>query len=265
MPKGSQPKLKVFLGMPFYGGINGHTVGSLVMTSALGFVRDVWIKPDLEQCTLVHRGRNCIIKRFVQSDFDYLLFVDSDMVWPAEVLWHLLAHKLDIVGGMYFRRVRPHHPVFAKHLNLTKDDAFEESAPPGPGLHEVAGVGMGFTLLSRRVCEKMCEKYPMPFQYMEVRGGEGELSEDYTFCHRAATEFGFKVHLDADLGAHLQHIGTAAFDAEDWMAYKRHESQRLISEEAQKLVRVATPEDVKKWSDHVGGGGNGKNRLRIVP
>lgn len=258
-----KPKLRVLLGLPCYGGFAPHVVGSICGTQALGFVRDVWVKPYIEENTLVHRARNLILNRFLaEENFDYLLFADSDMVWPPKALWQLLAHKKDLVGGLYFQRVKPHRPVYAKKLSLTKEDPLVKSDLPGPGLHEVEGLGMGFTLISKKLAKAIAEKYRLPFQYMSVRDGESELSEDYTFCVRAK-EVGFQPFLDADLGVYMQHGGSAYFGAEDYMAYRRAMTEDMISEEALK-VKIHTPQELRQLDCIGPQNGNGRGRLHLA-
>ena len=65
-----------------------------------------------------HMARNEIINKFLKTDMDYLLFIDSDMIWEPdslEMAYDLIRNShVDIVTGIYYTKNEPHLPVIKK-------------------------------------------------------------------------------------------------------------------------------------------------------
>ncbi len=154
--------------------------------------------------SMLHAQRNEIAEN-VRGE--WLLFLDDDMVFPPDLLRRLLAHDKDIVGALAFRRVEPFLPCIARwdessqSMVTIRDLAFGE-------LMEVDGIGMGCTLIRKRVFEAI------PRPYFSFRGS---LSEDFSFC-RAAAEHGFKIHCDA--GLTVGHVSSVIVDASYYLTFQ---------------------------------------------
>lgn len=139
----------------------------------------------------IAHNRNEIVKRFLAAEHaQWLLFLDSDMVPPVDVVPRLLAHgdDFDVISGACFMRLPPHLPAW----NVL------DSLAPGAGdrgVSEVESVGMGCALVQRRVLEGM------PFPWFEHP--EPGVGEDIVFCHKTRAH-GFRVWLDPmlDVGHH---------------------------------------------------------------
>jgi len=52
-------------------------------------------------------ARNFIVNKAIKEDFDYIFFVDDDVLIPRCALVQLIHHKTDIVGGFYYRKYFP--------------------------------------------------------------------------------------------------------------------------------------------------------------
>jgi 2-polyprenyl-3-methyl-5-hydroxy-6-metoxy-1,4-benzoquinol methylase len=155
-----------------------------------------------------HVARNEIIDSFLDTDFNYLLFIDSDMIWEPDSLnlaYDLIQHPtVDIVTGIYFTKGAPHLPVIKKlDLDAGCYNIFVEW---GNQPFEVDGAGMGFMLISRKVLEAM--KQPMCTW-------DGGFSEDLNFCLKAKKDHGFKIW--AHPGIKLGHIGNKVITNFDYM------------------------------------------------
>jgi 2-polyprenyl-3-methyl-5-hydroxy-6-metoxy-1,4-benzoquinol methylase len=155
-----------------------------------------------------HVARNEIIDNFLGTDFNYLLFIDSDMIWEPdslELAYDLIQHPtVDIVTGIYFTKGAPHLPVIKKlDLDAGCYNIFVEW---GNQPFEVDGAGMGFMLISRKVLEAM--KQPMCTW-------DGGFSEDLNFLLKAKKDHGFKIW--AHPGIKLGHIGTKVITNFDYM------------------------------------------------
>jgi len=135
-----------------------------------------------------------------QVEYDYLLWIDSDVIFSPEHFQRLLDHKVDIVSGLYlmegakeFATVKDWDEGFfianGRFQFLTLQDlAFCRN------LIDVAYTGMGFMLVRRGVFEAM--EYPW-FKPLEKRIGHmvDFTMEDVAFCLRAR-EKGFKIFVD---------------------------------------------------------------------
>jgi glycosyltransferase involved in cell wall biosynthesis len=142
----------------------------------------------------VDRNRNEICKSAIELDCDYLLFLDSDMTFPDDMVARLLDADRDIISGIYFKKAPPYNPV---------PSIFDPDCPSGqdlkpvqvdsPGLVKVDVVGAGCLLIRKKVLEKM--KRPWFSYALDKRTGEMSISEDIGFC-RKAVACGFEVWTD---------------------------------------------------------------------
>jgi len=166
--------------------------------------------------------RNDVVRAFLQTDNAYLLFVDADIEFEPEQVDALLAHELPVVGGAYLNRFDPEEEptiVCSYHLG---DGVYGhgEVLPVDHGLIKVSGLGMGFTLIRRDVLVDLDTGPLWPFAEV-VAGGESVgaiseeskaivhlISEDITFCHRAA-KLGYESWLDLDV--RVKHHKSAVF------------------------------------------------------
>jgi len=155
-----------------------------------------------------HIARNKIMEEFLETDMNYLLFIDSDMIWEPdslELAYNLIQHPMvDIVTGIYFTKGAPHLPVIRK-LDLDAG-CYNIYMEWGNQPFEVDGSGMGFMLISREVLEKMKQ----PFCTWD-----GGFAEDLNFCLKAKKDYGFRIW--AHPGIKLGHIGSKVVTNFDFM------------------------------------------------
>lgn len=154
--------------------------------------------------TLIADQRMKLVTMSLQQRADYLLFLDSDMRFPANVVHQLLKHDLPIVAANYATRRLPVKTVAFKNFQkLEYVQTFETST----GLEEVDAVGMGCMLVKAEVFRAM----PMPwFQIGYSPDWKAFIGEDMYFC-REAQKAGFKVYIDHDVSKHVRHIGVLEF------------------------------------------------------
>jgi len=151
-------------------------------------------------------ARNDIVRDFLKGDEDYLLFLDADMTFPADIAGRLLVHDKPVVTARYHMRREPYHVVaYVKHRIVDGPHAY---APVhwGAGLVEIERGGAGALLIRRDVLEAIGEDW---FRYQ--RGPEPPhdftVSEDFWFYRRAREE-GFSCWLDWECECeHLQQFG----------------------------------------------------------
>jgi len=163
---------------------------------------------------LIHRNRNHLFNEAHKDNADYILFIDTDIVWNPEDIEKLIALDKDIVSGVYKSR-RPLQDIQNAYVVFGKRDDGElsvyEELPTMP--FKTEAVGMGFCLIKRKVIETMIGKIPelgLPFDFIHVdemkqkHNEESNLAgEDISFCYRAKRA-GFDVWVEPSVAvAHL--------------------------------------------------------------
>ena len=174
--------MKILIEIPHTGMFPYQFVNSYPLMLATTMKSGIGIEYELRGHSLVYEAREQATKHFLESDCDYLLFLDSDMVPPADMLIKLIQHDKPIVSALAFRRVPNYEPCIFKN-----DMEFYLDYPKG--LIEVAGVGMACTLIKREVFEHMPRHWFMP---------EEGLGEDLSFC-KNALKAGFNIFCDTNL------------------------------------------------------------------
>ena len=162
--------------------------------------------------TLIHTGRQRLAETALAHDVDYILWLDSDMRFPADTLHRLLSRREPFVGVNYSTRGVP--PKFTASVKV-KWGPDEERIPcvtdeNASGLEEVEGMGLGVTLIRSDVFaalpEPRGENRPW-FWYDYHPEIDAHMGEDVYFC-RAAREAGFTPKVDHDLSRLCSHIGS---------------------------------------------------------
>jgi glycosyl transferase family 2 len=144
--------------------------------------------------SIVAQARNTGVEHAKECGASYLLFLDSDMVFPPNALLRLLLHQKDIVGATYTKRVAPYDVLGSKLA--------EQPAELSGDLLEMHRIPTGCLLINMQVFDKLAKPY---FRF-EVDDKEQIVGEDYVFCDRAR-EAGFRIWCDAALSREIGHIG----------------------------------------------------------
>jgi len=179
---------------------------------AAGFCGSLATLAKVGECTvsmlcgsLIYDSRNNLCKQALQIDADYVLFLDSDMVFEPDLLERMMKHMedgKDIVTGLYFRRGSPFTPVIFKEFipGEGKDETVVkgyEDYPAGE-IFEVAACGGGALMISKKVLVDVALNYHTWFDPIFHAG------EDMSFCWRAR-ELGYKIWCDSTIP--LGHVG----------------------------------------------------------
>lgn len=173
---------------------------------------------SMQMGSLIYTSRNTLATRAIQTEADYVLWLDSDMVFEPDLLERLMKtlteNDLDIVTGLYFRRVQPYSPVLFKDLTLIRDTFFEwsEFKEVPPDLFEVAGCGFGCVLMKTDAFFDVQSKFGNMFAPI------GNTGEDLAFCWRAR-ECGYKVWCDPSIIC--GHVGYVISDDKFYLAYQQ--------------------------------------------
>lgn len=144
------------------------------------------------QSSIIAQVRNNAIHAAQNAGCDWLLMIDSDMVYPADTADRLLAAERDIVGAVYMRRTYPFET-----MGVPKGGSVEANT----GLVEMDVIPTGLLLINMKVFEKLRKPY-FRTPANEMTGTiEGE---DYTFS-KMARNSGFRIFADIDLSKRVGH------------------------------------------------------------
>lgn len=195
----------IYLGMPMYGGAHGLTVSCLLSTQKHLMQKGHTLITDIvADGSILTKVRNGIVKRFIDSKADVLLFVDSDMLWQPEDIEKLINAPFDVSVINYRSKNNA-----VKWLAVEKGEEVD-------GWQNVIRAGTGLMAIKRKIIETMIPQYP---QYWD-RGlltpclfdfecvGDQYHGEDYTFCKRVI-ESGGQIKMLCD--AYTGHIGTTVY------------------------------------------------------
>jgi hypothetical protein len=186
-------KHKVVIGVPVSDtdamrALTAQAIGGAII-GADGLVIDMVLR---RSCDIVS-NRTWLVRYALESGATHLLFVDSDMLFPADIIPKLLAHKKEIVGVEYKKR---QFPVQWTHEPL------EPRVPESDSeLYKAKHVGTGLMLVDLSIFSKI----PGPwFNFGRDSQGALAIGEDVWFCN-TARDAGFDVWVDPSI--QVGHIG----------------------------------------------------------
>lgn len=103
------PKQRVMIATPAYD-------GRVLTDYAISIAESAFLAPHLNilvEATILGNGafidlaRNTLVKKFLESDNDYLFFIDADLKWEARAFCGLVNANLPICAGVYPKRQTP--------------------------------------------------------------------------------------------------------------------------------------------------------------
>lgn len=170
-------------------------------------------------CSVVSRARNLLAQDLLESECDYMLFIDSDINFEPEAILRLMAWGSDPRKGIVAAvpRTRSEDKVYITTLNY---DDNGELTMNGMGLVRADRVATAFMLIRREVVATMAAANP-DWTYYDKRSDrmvpclfdfeltkEGYIGEDFLFCDRARA-LGFEVWIDPSIT--LGHMGVQEY------------------------------------------------------
>lgn len=168
--------------------------------------------------SLVYTSRNELAKFAIKNEVDYVLWLDSDMVFNPDLMERMIntmqEHDIEMLTGLYFRRTMPYSPVLFDELKPKNPGwrftDFEKI--PEKGLFEVGGCGFGCVCMNTEVLISVQAKHGYLFHPMNNGG------EDISFCWRAR-DCGYKIMCDPELVC--GHVGYSVINDAFWRAYQK--------------------------------------------
>ncbi len=137
-----------------------------------------------------YKNRNKIVMDTLEDKSDYLLMVDTDMVFPDDALYKLIASDKDIIGATYNKRSMPITPIHTMFREVMPQQVFQTNVVP-----------TGLILIKSTVLKTM----DPPWFAVKWLDGVEFMGPDVFFCNKAKRVHGFEVWLDPTID--VKHIG----------------------------------------------------------
>ena len=187
---------KVLIATPTFDGkvCNEYLLSLLATKESIDF--KLFLIPGIH---FVDMARDIAVTKFLATDCEYLMFIDSDLGWPADAVARLVNHNKPVCGGAY--RIKYDEELYPQ---MGGDDTEE--------LHQVGLLPGGFVCIQRQVIEHLWASVP---HYHTAHIGEVAaifsrelhdgvmVSEDAMFSRRALP---FGLWLDPNID--FTHVGT---------------------------------------------------------
>ena len=157
-----------------------------------------------DSSTILLNQRERLIEKAREINSDYVLWLDSDMMFPSTVAVRLLEHNKDIVACNYMRRSLPLKTV--AYTDVYDWDSWVPMSPQDE-LVEVQGIGMGGMLMKTSAFDQL-EKPYFEFRYKEDT--QDWYGEDFVLLHKLRNN-NYKIYVDTILSMDIKHVGTYAF------------------------------------------------------
>ena len=217
---------KIVIGIPHTGIINTD-----VMNGILNIRSQYPINIQMLKSSILYISRENLAKAAINSNIDYLMFLDSDQVIQPDTVDRMakyLDEGEDIITTLIFRKDPPYHPcIFSeseelpnRQISLKFYDI--ETADLSKPFY-VDSCGMGCMMMKVSVLKSMPEPWFLPRPY---------TGEDISFIYDAVKKFGYKILCDPTI--EIGHIGTKNYNRNDYF--------RILENEYKILNGSVTPE-----------------------
>jgi hypothetical protein len=164
-------------------------------------VDGMYLKVSNQRSSLIHLNRQQMVENSIKSGATHILFLDSDMTFPADAFNRLYAHNKPVVAASYVQRAAPTLSNTIRKDHKARLITSEDST----GLEEASSTGLGLCLFDAKVFEET----PRPWfdtYWMEEEKGFTMIGED-VFLFRKLAHSGYPLYIDHDLSKEVGHIG----------------------------------------------------------
>ena len=209
--------MKVFIAVPSMDTLPALFCQSLALLQRAG---DTMI--GFEVGSLVYNARNSLARQAIKAEADWVLWLDSDMVFGPDLLQRMLnvctENDIDFLTAVCFRRKPPYTPCLFDRLEKFGNGASFTSFMSVPeGRFKVGGCGLAGALMSTDVLLSVSAKFAGHiFDPMEGFG------EDVAFCWRAR-QCGYDIWCDSSI--EMGHVGNCIVTRAVFEAYNQEQTE----------------------------------------
>jgi hypothetical protein len=206
IPAGPKP-LRVTVGVPAYDHFKAEMAISLI-GALLQFPYELHF--TVQRSCYLDVNREKLAEEALAMESDYLVFVDTDLVFRKDAIERLLAHKKDIIGANYYEKRLPLVST-VKPLQPDGSIATDGKLIPGTLPDEPFRVGAVATGLMAINLKRLTQCMAPPF-FAYGTLGTRFVGEDIAFAQRATTA-GLEVWCDPTVS--VLHMGEFPFGVMD--------------------------------------------------
>jgi predicted O-methyltransferase YrrM len=201
-----------------------------------------------KKSALIFKARNQMFDHARNIEADYLLMIDSDIVFPSDAIKKLVAMDKDVCTGVYYQKSYPHRPCVYRWTGKDVDVHENYSTVPTEPF-KVDSCGAGFLLISKKVLQEYKGRNP----FNHILHGDDLIGEDTSFCMRMR-DAGYEIWCDPTI--RLGHIGDMVIQSEHWEAARK----RILDKDRQDdgIDGWTSPEELKFLAE------SARNKTSIV-
>ena len=156
----------------------------------------LWFQP----ATYVHVGREFVLRKAMELQATHILWLDTDMEFPADTAIRLGAHSKSIVACNCVMKTPDVKFTAWKHGGTVFSDK------TATGLEVVDHVGMAVMLMRTDLVTDM----PQPWFRHQLNEAGEDVGEDVVFCRKLRAA-GHSIYIDHDISKEIGHIGLTTF------------------------------------------------------
>lgn len=161
------------------------------------------IQLNMVEGSVIHMAREEIVTRAFEQNSTHLLFLDDDMIFAADILDDLMAHRKPMVITNYL--LKTENPKF---LTVDMDSREILTSKKSTGLQVAQSGGFGVSLFEMEVFKKTPQPWFLPLYLPEVKK---YTTEDVPFFYRTR-QVGYTTYVDHDASKKIAHIGNKVWE-----------------------------------------------------
>lgn len=162
--------------------------------------------------SLLPKNRRVLVEAALDGKCDRLLFLDTDMVFPPDLIPRMVAADKDVVAcncvtrsiPVRFNTLKRQGGPRGKPLATTKESS---------GLEKVDRCGTGIMMVKMEVFDKVKKPWFMVTWNPKTNA---EIGEDYWFCTQVDLA-GYEQWIDHDLSKECAHLGEYPYSYQDYV------------------------------------------------
>ena len=206
--KWSTKKGKIAVCIPTRDTLHSAHAMSLLEMVKFNTMNDLDTHVFMDASTILLTQRERLATMALDLGAEYMLWLDSDIVFPATTAVRLLAHNQPIVAGNYVRRQSPCKGVAYETIGDWENPLDFKVQDK---LVDVEGIGMGCVLMKTEIFNQI----PKPwFEFGWSPASNDFLGEDMLLWQKVNAA-GYTVKVDTALSQELRHLGTYGFGPSD--------------------------------------------------
>ena len=239
---GLKSSIKIMVCTPCHSEVSMHYTQAVLKFQLECMKKNIMVSFSLLKSSLVTQGRNLCVAEFLnhKDNYDYLLFIDSDISFKPETIFKMIDADKDIIACPYPMKMFETDKMWKKIKETDMVKSEKDLLSSGymypikigknelivdKGVMEVTHAPTGCMLIKRNVIDKLIAKHPELeiYQPTVINGKETKkenfynlfdtlhdpetkryFGEDFGFCQRW-TDIGGKVYVY--VMDHISHIG----------------------------------------------------------